>query len=138
MNLAILRAVGESAGLENLLALLQRKPDSEWKEGESRRRGGVYQNSGFTLTLSDAATPHNMIVAVRRFLTECDMQGTFIARQGLSVELSIGITVGDSRQFVASVDLNSDDLSMMSRLGLGLSVTAYPTSDYWNADSDDT
>jgi len=55
--------------------------------------------------------------------------------QGLTAELSVGVTVGDSAQFVASIDLTSDDLSMMGTLGLSLNVSAYPTSGELNAAS---
>ena len=129
MNLAVLRVEGRSYALNSLLGMLRRKPDAEWKAGELRRRGGNYEDSGFTLTIADATTPHDMVIAVRQFLTECNGQAVFFSAQGLTAELSVGVTVGDTAQFVASIELTSGDLSMMGRLGLALSVTAYPTSD---------
>jgi hypothetical protein len=129
MNLAILRVKGRSAAVEGLLALLQCKPDVEWKEGEPKLRGGIHEYSGFNLTVADAVTSGDMMIAVRRFLMECNAQGISFASHEFSVELSIGMTAGGSVQFVASVDLTSNDLSMMSRLGLDLCVIAYPTSD---------
>jgi hypothetical protein len=137
MNLAVLRVEGKSDALNGLLDRLRRKPDAEWKEGELKRRGGKHEKSGFTSTIADAATPRDMVIAVRRFLTKCSAQDMSFSGQGLTAELSVGVTVGDSVQFVASVDLTSDDLSMMSSLGLGLNVTAYPTSDEVNTASND-
>ncbi len=129
MNLAVLRVEGKGYALNSLLDTLRRKPDAEWKAGELRRRGGKYEESGFTLTIADVTTPHDMVIAVRQFLTECNEQAVFFSAQGLTAELSVGVTVGDTAQFVASIELTSGDLSMIGRLGLALSVTAYPTSD---------
>ena len=71
MNLAVLRVEGKSDALNGLLDGLRRKPDAEWKEDELKRRGGKHEKSGFTSTIADAATPRDMVIAVRRFLTEC-------------------------------------------------------------------
>ncbi|WP_247315604.1 hypothetical protein [Ralstonia pseudosolanacearum] len=133
MNLAVLRVEGKGDVLKGLLDMLHSKPDAEWQAGELKRRGGKYEKSGFSLTVADAPTPHEMVIAVRRFLTECNALGIFFPKQGLTAELSVGLTVGDSVQFVASIDWTSDDLAMMSNLGLGFSVTAYPTSDEANS-----
>jgi len=132
VNLAVLRVEGERDALNGLLALLRRKPDAQWREGELKRRGGRYERSGFGLTVADAPTPHDMVIAVRQFLTECSVLGISFPKQDFTTELSVGVTVGDSAQFVASMELTGDDL-MMSNLGLGLSVTAYPTSDEANS-----
>jgi hypothetical protein len=63
----------------------------------------------------------------------CKKQGVTFARPSLSAELSVGVTVGDSDQFVASVALSASDILLLGSLGIALSVTAYPTSDEANA-----
>ena len=135
MNLAVLRVEGTSEAVISLLDVLRCKPDAKWKEGELKRRGGKHEKSGFTSLIVDAATSRDMVIAVRRFLTECCAQAVSFPGQGLTAELSVGVTVGDSAQFVASIDLTSDDLSMMGTLGLSLNVSAYPTSGELNAAS---
>jgi hypothetical protein len=137
MNLAVLRVEGKSEALKGLLNVLRCKPDTEWQEGELKRRGGKHEKSGFTSLIVDAATSRDMVIAVRRFLKECCAQTMSFPGQGLTAELSVGVTVGDSAQFVASIDLTSDDLSMMSSLGLSLNFAAYPTSDESNTASND-
>jgi hypothetical protein len=48
---------------------------------------------------------------------------------GVNAELSIGITVGDSIQYVASVDFSPNEIRDLAVLGIALNFTAYPTSD---------
>jgi hypothetical protein len=133
MNLAVLRVEGKDDALKNVLEVLRCKPDTTWKKGESKHRGGKHGKSGFTSLIAEAATPRDMVTAVRRFLTECCAQVVSFPDHGLTAELSVGVTVGDSAQFVASIELTRDDLSMMGSLGLSLNVSAYPTSDELNA-----
>jgi hypothetical protein len=62
VNSALLHVEGKSDAVNGLLDTLRRKPDAEWKAGELRRRGGKYEESGFTLTIADATTPHDMVI----------------------------------------------------------------------------
>jgi hypothetical protein len=58
---------------------------------------------------------------------------TFFA-PNVAAEIAIALTVGDSKQFVASLGFSSAELLSIGEIGLTLSVTAYPTSDAANAD----
>ena len=133
MNLATLRAEGEDDALAHLCKALGLSLDSTWKKGEPKRRGGVHPLSGFVATIADSANSGEMVRSIRQFLAECKARGVAFAGANLSSELSVGVTVGDSVQFVAFVDLTAEDLSSLGSLGINLSVAAYPSSDEANA-----
>ncbi len=73
-----------------------------------------------------------MLREVRHFLAKCQKVGPDLFADGIEAELSIGVTVGDSIQYIASVDFSSTELREIATLGIALSVTAYPTSDEVN------
>ena len=127
MNLATLRIEGSDAELDALKTALPVKVESSWKKGEPMRRG-TYRASGFNTTIADTDNPKQLVEAIRKFLTECKSRGVEFSKQDLTTELSIGIAVGDSVQFVASIDFSPNDLKILAAFGIALSVTAYPTS----------
>lgn len=136
MNLATLRVEGSNAEIEALKTLLPLDIEKTWKEGEAMRRG-VHRASGLNTTVADTENPKQLVEAVRMFLAECKNRRIEFSNPNLTAELSIGITVGDSVQFVASVDFTTYDLEALAALGIALSVTAYPTSDEANENEND-
>jgi hypothetical protein len=76
-----------------------------------------------------------MLLAIREFLSKCAAQSITLAEHGLTGELSLGVTVGDSVQFVACLDFSVNDLLSLGALGVELSLAAYPTSDEVNGDA---
>jgi len=131
MNIATLRVEGEEPALSALTATLPGRADTQWLKGERGRNGVVYALSGFNVTVAEAPNPRVLVSELRKFLAQCrDRKLDF--RKGLTAELSIGFTVGDSQQFVASVDFSPADLSALGACGIALSVAAYPTSDEAN------
>jgi hypothetical protein len=134
MNLATLRVEGEEAALASLISRLGLDIDTSWKKGEPKRRGGEQESSGFNATVADAENAKEMLRAVRNFLERCDALDVSFISEGLSAELAIGVTVGDSEQFVAFVELSSAELASLGALGIALSFAAYPTSDEANAE----
>lgn len=133
MNLATLRVEGTEEALASLRDTLCLEADATWKKGEPKRRGGHHSSAGFNATIADASTPGEMIVAIRKFFAKCQEQGVGFVSPSLSAELSVGVTVGDSDQFVASVNFSASDILLLGSLGIALSVAAYPTSDEANA-----
>ena len=109
MNLATLRVEGDEAALTAMLSSLALEPDTSWKKGQTRR-AGTYSSSGFNVTVADAATPKQLLVAVRSFLAECREFRDILRAPSLSVELDVGFTVGDSEQFAASLRFDPSDL----------------------------
>ena len=132
MNIATLRIEGEDQALVQLRNALHLAADAEWRKGASKRNGGSHAKSGFNATIADASNPGEMVVVVRKFLAECKELGVVLSSGTLSTELSVGVTVGDSAQFVAFVDFTAQDLVLLGALGINLSIAAYPTSDEAN------
>lgn len=129
MNLATLRVEGTEEALASLRRILRLEADATWQKGEPKRRGGHHSSAGFNTTIADASSPDEMIGAIRNFFAMCKKQGVTFVRPGLSAELSVGVTVGDSDQFTASVALSVSDIQLLGSLGIAFNVTAYPTSD---------
>ncbi|MFN8913608.1 MAG: hypothetical protein ACK5Y1_04915 [Betaproteobacteria bacterium] len=132
MNLATLRVEGADEALQAVRNALGLAPDSMWKQGEPKRRGGFFSSSGLSATIADAKNPREMVVAIREFIAECKARSFAFSGSGLSAELSVGVTVGDAEQFVACVDFSASDLLSLGALGIELSISAYPASDQAN------
>jgi hypothetical protein len=137
MNLAILIVEGTDEALQAASNLLGREV-STWKKGAPKRRGGINSTSGLSASIADSQNPSEMVVAIREFVTECQTRNLVFSGLGLSADLSIGVTVGDSEQFIACLDFSASDLVSLGAIGVGLSIAAYPTSDEANEDSQHT
>jgi hypothetical protein len=129
MNLAILIIEGPDEALETVRQQLDVLTEKTWISGQPTRRGSLHATSGFSVTIADAESPGEMLASVREFVALCTAKGVSFSRDGLSAEVSIGMTVGDSIQFVASLDLSPSDLLLWGGLGVAISVAAYPASD---------
>jgi hypothetical protein len=129
MNLALLIIEGADDSLEKVRQTLELEPEKTWRRGQPRRLSGVHATSGFSATIADVGNPGEMVKAIRHFLARCEAVDMAFSREGLSAEISIGVTVGESIQFVARVDFLPADLLSLGRLGVAVGVTAYPASD---------
>jgi len=130
MNTATLRALGSDSALDSLRDALDLSIIREWKKGETRRLGGVYEISGFNAdVVADAENPSSLVEEIRGFLNRCLSNRILFSSSDLSSQLDIGVSVGGSEQFTASVVFSPEDLESFSKLGLELSISAYPTSD---------
>lgn len=132
MNLATLIVSGGDDELSSICRRLGLSVTSAWKKGDVERRGGVRADSGWSATIADMQTPAALVSAVRALLATCQEQKVNFLAPSLKAEIAIGITVGDTEQYVACVAFTADDLLALGALGLKLSVWAYPTSDEAN------
>jgi hypothetical protein len=137
MNLAMLRVEGADEAIHRVQDTLALVPDSAWKRGDAKRHGGFFANSGLSATIADAKNPGEMVVAIREFVAMCKARHIDFVGAGVSAELSIGVTVGDAEQFVASICFSVADLLSLGALGVELSISAYPTSDEANDTNQD-
>jgi hypothetical protein len=136
MNLATLTAEGSDEALDSLKEALHLKPQKIWKKGDPKRRTGTHLSSGFSASIADAGNPRELIAALRSFLSRSKERGlSFLPKPDLSTELSVGVSVGDSPQYVACIEFLPSDLLLLGELGLTFSVWVYPTSDEANLDS---
>jgi len=129
MNIATLRASGSDAALASLRKAFDLKVDADWKQGEPRRRGGVHDKPGLNACVADVASPTALVVEIRAFLDKCLKHREVLSSSELSTQLDIGITVGESGQYYASIVFPPVVLNLLSELGIELSVSAYPGSD---------
>jgi len=136
MNLATLRVEGADSSLEQLKNVLQLACDVEWRKGDRRRSGSVHALSGFNAGVAEAENPRMLISLVRSFLKKCKEKDVVLSRLNLKAELDVGIFVGSSEQYVASVLFTPADLLLCAECGINLRVTGYPTSDEANAEDD--
>lgn len=132
MNLVTLRIQGTDEALHSLCRDLRLVADSMWKKGDPKRRGGCFSNSGLSATLVDAKNPVEVVNTIRAFAAKCKERSVVLASSDLSAELSIGVTVGDSEQFIANLAFSASDLLSLGAIGIELSIAAYPTSDKAN------
>jgi hypothetical protein len=129
LNVATLRLTGNDALLDDIVRKLGLNVASRANAGSPRRRGGVYGSSTLNASIADSASPAAMRDQVRAFLAECRRHGSTLFMSGIDAELSLGVSVGDSGQFTASVDLSSAEIRDLAVLGLSLNFSAYPRSD---------
>jgi hypothetical protein len=129
LNVATLRLSGNDALLDDLVRRLNLQVVSRVKAGDPRRRGGVYAASTLNAPIADAASSGSLLSQIRPFLAECLKHGPTLFGNGVEAELSVGISVGDSIQYVASVDFSPVEMRDLAYLGIALNVTAYPASD---------
>ena len=135
VNVATLIVQGADGALLALKQTLPFSLESYWSKGDRMRSGAVRTLSGLSGTVSDCATPAELVVALSEFLAACVSRGIVLSSQGLEARISIGVTVGDSQQFVACIDLSREVLLALTASGVSLSFTAYPTSDEPSATS---
>lgn len=66
MNTSTLRALGSDSALDYLCDALDLSIIREWKKGETNRRGGVYEISGFNAdVVADAENPSSLVEEIR-------------------------------------------------------------------------
>jgi hypothetical protein len=130
MNVATLRLEGDAKDLALAATRLGLRPEQEWKQGEKSRAGTLHRSSGYSSTIADVSTPANLLSAIRAFIAKCQENATTFSN--VRAELSIGVAVGDSEQFMALIEFSPSDLQAIAALGLTLSIAAYPTSDEAN------
>jgi len=128
LNIATLRLTGSDASLDEVVGKLRLTVSSRVRAGDPRRRGGVHAASGLSASIAGAANPVAMTKQVRAFIQECLKHCPNLFPEAVDAELAVGISVGDSVKFVASVDLSPADIRDLAAIGIAFSVAAYPTS----------
>lgn len=129
MNLVTLRAEGTDAALKNICDSLSLNIDASWKQGEVKRNGSKYSKSGFNACIADTETPKLLLNYIREFMVKCKTNNTTFSDSDISAQLDIGIGVGSSEQYSASVTFTPTELQYFIDLGLELCVSSYPISD---------
>jgi hypothetical protein len=129
MKLAVLRLRSPTAAPERVAAVIGVAEDSIWRAGEKTFRGQVLEDSGVSFVVSDAETVRQLTDEVRAFFQSRREAFPRLAADGWEAELDVGVTVGDSAQYTASVSLDPSLLALLGSLGVSVKFSAYPTSD---------
>jgi hypothetical protein len=129
VNLASLRIEGDDRALTALIDGLDLSVDTQWKKGQSLRSRGTHSTSGFCAAISDAPSPNALLSQIRDFIERYQKFLDGNPGSMLVGELSVGISCGNSDQFVGSVVLGAEDLLRIGKANLSFSVSAYPASE---------
>ena len=129
MNLVSIVIEGDEQRLDIIKDKLSIAIDSSWHKGSQTKSGKLREYSGFTACICDCSTPFSMIEKLSDFLCYIDNKHLNFNQLELDARLFVGVTVGDQQQFIAKIDFPDYLLQLISKLGLHLSVSAYPTTD---------
>jgi len=129
MRVAVLRVSGADLDPDAYVKRHGFTPDIIWRAGEPDRLGRVRSKSGFNLSIGDAVSAAALVKQVRGWVE--DNMSALLALGGLGgvAVIDVGLTVGTSDQFTASVTLTPADLALLAKAGVELSVSAYPATE---------
>lgn len=129
MHTVMLRVSSPSLDVKTLLGRFpQLTPDALWQRGEPKRPRGVEETSGLSLLLAEASSGSSAVFETRKTLEALSLVLEELRRQSASCVVDFGLLVGGEAQFTGSVHLLPEDLAWFAERGLGLCVSAYPTS----------
>lgn len=126
MNFVVWRVSAPGFNVDAFVNKYRLRPESVWREGDKQRAGGKQLSSGFNLTILDSVTKSKLNQELLRYLAQQVDAFEELKDRAVSQEIDIGLTVGDSNQFTASVNVEPMLLSRLSGLGVELVVSAYP------------
>ena len=129
MRVAVLRVSGADFDPDPYVKRHGFTPDIIWRAGEPDRLGRARSESGFNLSIGDAVSAAALVKQVRGWVE--DNMSALLALGGLGgvAVIDVGLTVGTSDQFTASVTLTPADLALLAKAGVELSVSAYPATE---------
>jgi len=103
-----------------------------WHLGDALKFGHkkrFRQDSGLAFSLPEQESWSSAQNAIRAELLTHAVVYIELFSKGVAVELSIGMTVGESAAFIQSIDFSAEFLGELYAARIGLLVTGYPTSD---------
>lgn len=124
---AVLRVSSPDLNVDEFLARHDLPVDRVWRRGESRRRGGVQDDSGFNLTIADVTSLDTLGQEVSSFLEGSRSMRASLAAAGAHAELDVGLMVFAVTP--TSVGFSPQLLAALATEGITLRVTGYPCSE---------
>src|SRR5687767_5382255 len=88
-------------------------PEIVWRSGDPDQVGRVRQESGFNLTIADADSSAELVRQVRGWIQHNRSALLASGEAGGAAAIDVGLTVGTSDQFTASVKLSPSDLALL-------------------------
>ncbi|WP_437927949.1 hypothetical protein WMF37_01500 [Sorangium sp. So ce291] len=135
--MAVLRVSGRRFEVDDYLRRHGFAPDAVWHAGDRTRRGQTREDSGFSLDIGDAASADALIQGFRAWVRSNRSALLELRQHGVAAEVDVGMTVGSSAQFTASIALAPEDLALLAEVGLSYRVSAYPCNDSDDEDDED-
>lgn len=125
----VLRIFGRDFEVDAFLRRYQAlAPSAVWRMGEVRLGGRKNFDSGLSLAVEDGASWIQMVPDLRVAGIALDALVADARRSGAAAELDIAMAVGGS-SYTASISLSSSQLEALARLGVVVTVSAYPVSE---------
>ena len=135
MRLAVLRVSGTEFDPDGFVKRFGFSPDIVWRAGVPDRVGRVRAESGFNLTIADEPSGAALVRHVCEWVETNKMALRSLEESGAAAEIDVGLSVGASGRFTASVRFRRSDLALLAECGLNLCFSAYPTSEEQEAES---
>ena len=102
---AVVRISGAKFDVDRFVKNYAIRPDISWRGGVSDSVGRVHSNSGFNLTIADASSTDTLVSQITSWIQQNEDALMSLGTEGASGIVDIGLTVGTSDQFTASVGL---------------------------------
>jgi hypothetical protein len=126
INLALFVVEGTDEALDLLQQALPIKIDIRWKKGEATRQGGQPRRAaGLSATINESADPHEILGAIRTFVTGCKNAGLQFDRPDLFGRLSINVEVGSTTREKFQVEFTPSDFVLLAQIRLPFAFSAY-------------
>jgi hypothetical protein len=129
MRLAVLRVSGNEIDPDVFAARFGFSPDMVWHAGVPDSMGPVTVGSGFNLTIADEDSAAALVRRVREWIQANRTVLQAVAEARAAAVIDVGLSVGESDAFTASVTWAHSDLTILAECGVNLRVSAYPASE---------
>jgi hypothetical protein len=127
MRLAVLRASGPDWDAQAFLRQHHVHTDAVWCAGD-RFAGRIRTESGFNLTIADAASGSELAGQIAAWLRQNAAILQALVSAGVQSEIDVGLGPEGRDEFDVSVRLGPSDLAILARSGTTLVFSAYPRS----------
>ena len=129
MRLAVIRVAGVQFDTAKYTRQYGFTPDVVWRAGKADHVGRVHADSGFNLTIADANSAEMLVQQIRSWFQENKSALLALNEFKGAAVIDVGLAVGTSAEFTASVRFAGSDLRFLAETGVELSVSAYPAGD---------
>ena len=104
--------------------------DAIIKRGDKNIVGKVIRISGCYILIPVRGDSMNSLLnGINRFIARHRSAFILLKRTNISSMIHIGVGVGSDKHYTRNVVLNNKLLTLLSKLGVDVAVTAYPVSD---------
>lgn len=130
MITAVWRVAGARLDVQGFLARNgYMRPDLVWRKGEKARGGRVCLDSGANILVAEHDDVEVVMKNAIKQLTRWERALQEIRNEHALSVLDLAIYVGSAKQATTQVAISPQDILRLARLGVGLTVSAYPVDE---------